>query len=430
METETRTVTNQAKPTKERWVLVVILLLTLLVAYIDRVNVSVLVADPAFLTDMGIKGNPVRMGLLMTSFLIAYGVCNVLLSPLGDILGPRRAMALSILLWSIALAIGGLATSFAMMITARVLLGIGEAMHWPMQSKYVKNWFPPAERGKANSVWIFGLFIGPALAMPFFAWVIKGMGWQMSFFILAVVGLIPLALIWFLTTDNPRKQKRVNAQELAYIEAGLKVEMEAEAKTGKTSIWENMKLFIFNYRFWLLTIFYFCNASVWWGTMAWLPSYLKVARGFSWAAMGALSSLPYILGAISVLVFGYLSDMVGRRAPFAAASMFGAALGIYFGAHAPDNLTSAILMSLGIASLGLGLPSTWSLLQQIVPGKAVGSGAGMMNGIANGGAALAPIVIGWLIGMTGGSYVAGLMYLVTLGVVGGLCLTVLALQKY
>jgi sugar phosphate permease len=303
-------------------------------------------------------------------------------------------------------------------------------MHWPMQSKYVKNWFPPAERGKANSVWIFGLFIGPALAMPFFTWIIQGMGWRMSFFILVLIGLIPLSLIWFITKDHPSDHPRVNKLELDYIESGLADETAAEVQTEKSGVWENMKLFMFNYRFWLITAFYFCNASVWWGTMAWLPSYLKVARDFSWGAMGAMSSLPYVLGAIAVLAFGYLSDRVGRRAPFAAISMFGAALGIYFGAHAPDNMTAAILISLGIASLGLGLPSTWSLLQQVVPGKTIGAGAGMMNGIANGGAALAPIVIGSLIASSGGSYVAGLMYLVTLGVVGGLCMCILAYQKY
>lgn len=222
----------------------------------------------------------------------------------------------------------------------------------------------------------------------------------------------------------------MNKLELEYIEKGLAEEMAAEVQNEKTGVWENMKLFMFNYRFWLITAFYFCNASVWWGTMAWLPSYLKVARNFSWGAMGAMSSLPYVLGAIAVLAFGYLSDRVGRRAPFAAISMFGAALGIYFGAHAPDNMTAAILISLGIASLGLGLPSTWSLLQQVVPGKTIGAGAGMMNGIANGGAALAPIVIGSLIASSGGSYVAGLMYLVTLGVVGGLCMCILSYQKY
>ena len=117
------------KPTKQRVILVLILLVTLLIAYLDRVNVSVLLADNTFLSDMGIKGQPVQMGLLMTLFLIAYGISNVFLSPIGDYLGPRKAMCLSIFLWCLSLFIGGIASTFTIMLAAHVILGIGEGMH-------------------------------------------------------------------------------------------------------------------------------------------------------------------------------------------------------------------------------------------------------------------------------------------------------------
>ncbi|MDD5307108.1 MAG: MFS transporter [Deltaproteobacteria bacterium] len=422
-------VAGVSAPITQRIVLVVILLITLLVAYVDRVNVSVLVTDGLFLDAMGITGQPVSIGLLMTAFLIAYGVSNVFIAPLGDVIGPRKAMTLSILLWGIALLLGGVATTFAFMIVSRVSLGIGEGMQWPMQSKYVKNWFSPAQRGKANAVWLVGLMVGPAVAMPFFTWIIHTLGWRPTFFVLASIGLVPLVLLWFFTTDHPRQNRWISSAERDAIEAGLKAELEAEAAVAAQSVGGSVKAFVGNYRFWLLTVFYACFASVWWGTMTWLPSYLKDARGFSWAAMGAWASLPYCLGTVNVILFGWLSDKVGRRAPFAALSMLGAAAGIYFGAHAPDNNTAAILLSLGIASIAIGLPSVWTLLQQIVPGRAVGAGAGMMNGVANGGSALAPVAIGFFISVTGG-FMGGLMFLVALTLVGFACMSVLAFQKY
>lgn len=420
---------ESVRPTKQRVVLVAILLLTLLIAYLDRVNVSVLLADNTFLTDMGIKGQPIQMGLLMTLFLIAYGVANVVLSPLGDYIGPRKAMSLSILLWTVSVFIGGLATTFTTMLAARVILGLGEGMHWPMQSTFVKNWFPPWERGKANGVWLIGLMAGPALAMPFFTWVVSSWGWRPSFFILGALGLVPLVLLWCYVTDRPGQHKKVNAAEREYIESALELEAAEEAKVRTESLRERLSSFVFNYRFWLLTINYFCIACVWWGTMAWLPSYLKAARGFSWAQMGAMSSLPYVLGGISILFFGHLADKLGRRAPFIALAHLGSALGIYFGSVATDNLTAAILISAGIASVAIGLPSSWSILQQIVPGKAIGAGAGMMNGLSNGGSAFAPVLIGFFISMTG-SYVGGLLFLVGLAVIGAACMAVLAFQKY
>ena len=389
----------------------------------------VLLADNTFLSDMGIKGQPVQMGLLMTLFLIAYGISNVFLSPIGDYLGPRKAMCLSIFLWCLSLFIGGIAATFTIMLAARVILGIGEGMHWPMQSKYVKNWFPPHERGQANAVWVVGLMAGPALAMPFLTWAIQSFGWRTSFFILVGFGLLPLILLWFYTTDHPQQHKGANQAERDLIEEGQKAEKELEAQAGHSTLWDNMKAFIFDYRFWLVTLYYFCLASIFWGTMAWLPSYLKVARGFSWTAMGAWSSLPYILGIISVLASGYISDKIGRRAPLCFVSMLGAAAGIYFGAYAPDNTTAALLISVGIASIGLGIAPAWAMVQHIVPGKAIGAGAGMMNGVSNGGSAFSPVLIGFFISASG-SYVGGLMFLVGLGLLAACCAAVLAYQKY
>ncbi len=417
-----------AGASRQRFVLVGILLVTLLVAYLDRVNVSVLVADDAFLAAMGLTGDAVGKGWLMTAFLVAYGLANVVLSPLGDWMGPRKAMSLSIALWGGALLLGGAASSLAVMLAARVALGLGEGLQWPMQSKYVKNWFPPGERGKANSVWLVGLMIGPAAAMPFFTFVVRQLGWRPSFFLLAAIGLLPLSLVWWLTTDHPREHKGVNRQELEAIEAGLKAEAEREASLGAADFWSNLGSFALNYRFWLLTGFYSCFASVWWGTMSWLPSYLKEARGFSWSSMGLWSSLPYFVGGLCVLGFGWLTDRVGRRAPFAALSMAGAVAGIFFGARASDNSTSAALISLGIAAVAIGLPAAWTLAQQIVPARAVGAGAGMMNGVGNALSAFAPVLIGYFIRVSGG-YEGGLFFLCALGLVGLACASVLALQR-
>jgi sugar phosphate permease len=417
------------KPTKQRILLLIILFITLLIAYLDRVNVSVLIADNNFMTDMGIQGQAVQSGMLMSMFLIAYGLSNVVLSPLGDIIGPRKAMSLSIFLWALALVAGGLTSTFLMMLAARVVLGLGEGLHWPMNSKFVKNWIPPNERGKANSIWLLGIWVGPALAMPIFSWFIAGSGWRESFFGLAILGLIPLCLLWFYTTDYPRQNKRINQAELSYIEEGNKKEAELEQAMEATNFWVTAKTFIFNYRFWLVVGYYTTSSAIYWGMLAWLPSYLKAARNFSWSDMGLLSSLPFALGAVASIVFGYISDRVGRRAPFCLATGIVCTVALYFGAFATDNLTAALLIAVGTGAIGIGHPSVWSLLQQVVPGKAVATGAGMMNGVSNAICALVPVIIGFFISLTG-SYIGGLMVLVFLGIATSLFMLILTVQKY
>ena len=93
------TSTQLEAASKIRVWLAVVLAFVVLVAYLDRVNVSILIAFPRFLEDMGLKNNPVRQGLLMTFFLVSYGLGNVLLGPIGDRLGPRKAMSIALVTW-------------------------------------------------------------------------------------------------------------------------------------------------------------------------------------------------------------------------------------------------------------------------------------------------------------------------------------------
>ena len=72
------------KPSKVRVTVVVILFISLLVAYLDRVNVSIIIVDPIFKNEMGIAGNPTAQGLLMTFFAMAYGIGQFFLGGIGD----------------------------------------------------------------------------------------------------------------------------------------------------------------------------------------------------------------------------------------------------------------------------------------------------------------------------------------------------------
>ena len=69
-----------------------------------------------------------------------------------------------------------------------------------------------------------------------------------------------------------------------------------------------------------------------------------------------------------------------------------------------------LFLAVGVGFIGLGGPTAWTLMQDIVPGKGISTAAGVMNGVGNGFSSLAPLVIGFLISITG-SYMGGLLYL-------------------
>ena len=424
-----------AKPTRMRAWLAVILFVCIVIAYLDRVNLSVLVADPLFLQDMGLVGKPLEVGLLTSFFIFAYGVSNFVLTPFGDKFGPRKATIGALTMWIVSSVIGGLAPVFAVMLLSRVVLGLGEGMHFPMQSKFVKNWFPPLERGRANAAWVTGIMVGPAVAMPFFTSVVAHLGWRESFIVLIVIGLIPIALLYFFTADTPRESKFVNMGELNYIETALADEAQAQLKSGASEMKDVpplkvilRKLFT-NMNFVLITIYYMCMGAVVWGTMAWLPSYLKVARGFSWAAMGAWSAAPYVAGIVIAIITGYLSDCYKRSAVLCVISMVATSFGLYMGATAADNTMSALWMTWGVGFTGMAISPAWTLVQKFSPANIIGIAAGYVNGLTNVLSAFVPATIGALIALTG-NYLAGMLLMVGLGIIAALAATPLMLKKY
>ena len=422
-----KTETMPEKPTKQRLFLVAILCIGLFVCFLDRVNISVLVANEAFLVDMGIKGQPVKIGMLMSVFLAVYGVSNFVLSPIGDYLGPRKAMSLCVTLWALSLFVGGIAATFTTMLVARVILGMGEGLYYPLQSVFVKNWIPPQERGRSNAAWSIGQSLAPAVAMPFFAHIVGVYGWRESFWVALAITLVPLYLFWCHTTDTPRTHKKVNALELSHIEEGLAKEQQGK-EAAKDTFKERFMTFAGNYRYWLLVFWYMMMNIIAWAMLSWLPTYLKSARGFTWTEMGWLASLPFIVGVLLKVVTGWLTDRTGKNAPLLAGCQFLVAVSMYFAASVSGKYAAAMFLTGAVAFNVMAIPAVWTLLQSLVPGKTLGTAGGVMNGISTGMSALSPVFLGYVISL--GDYSAGLYALVAVALIASASAAVLAYQKY
>jgi len=419
----------EGKPTKLRYLLVATLFIGIFIAYIDRVNVSVLGANSTFLNDMGIAGQTVKIGMMMSTFLMAYGICNAFLSPLGDYLGPRKTMMICIVLWTVAQVIGGVAGIFAMIIVSRVILGIGEGTYYPLQFTFIKNWIPPQERGRANAVWVIGQSVSPVVAMPFYTYIMASLGWRESFFISAALSIIPLYMLWAYTTDTPRSHKKISALELKYIEEGLAGEGTVEETTTKIPLWERLKEFILTHKYWLAVISNICLQFVYWGLVTWIPSFLKMARGFSWVQMGWLSSLPFVFGIIFKAMSGCICDRMRRSGPVIAIAFLLSGVALYFGTTIYNNYAAAILVALAVGFTGLITPAQWTLMQNMVPQKSISVASGIMMGLGMGISSLSPAFVGYLISLTG-KYATGLVCLIAFCILGVMSATILSLKKY
>ena len=192
---------------------------------------------------------------------------------------------------------------------------------------------------------------------------------------------------------------------------------------------DDLSSLLHNYHFWLMVTYHFAVLATFSGLTTWLPKYLREARGFNIRQMVLFASLPYLGSFLSSLVFGFLSDRIGRRALLCTMSLAGAATSIGLAALVTDPVVSGLLMMWGMIMWGMGTPVYYAIMQRIIPAPIMATGIGIDNGLANFGSAMAPAVIGFLIGATG-SYLAGLLFIAVLGLIGATGAAVLAMQRY
>ena len=155
-------------------------------AYLDRANVSILVANNDYVNALGIAGDKGTQGLLMSVFLLFYGIACFFIGPVIDWLGPRKVLAYSFVLWALIMAIMGSVASINVHLTCRAVLGLTEAMAAPVCSKLIYTWFPLHERARANSSWFIGIGASLVLGLPLVAWLVAW-GWRGSFYAIGVL---------------------------------------------------------------------------------------------------------------------------------------------------------------------------------------------------------------------------------------------------
>src|ERR1700687_3444037 len=104
--------TAAGKPSAIRWWLIAPTLITfVIINQLDKTNISVLIADHQFLSDLHLTGQPARIGFLSSAFFYAYGASLMIWGFMVDRFGPRRSAIWGVLGWAVTTAWCAVASS-------------------------------------------------------------------------------------------------------------------------------------------------------------------------------------------------------------------------------------------------------------------------------------------------------------------------------
>jgi sugar phosphate permease len=388
-----------------RWLIIGVITLLTITNYLDRGNLSV--AAPLIRKDMGISAT--EMGVILSAFVWPYAIMNLPTGWAIDRFGAKIMMTFAVGAWSIVAIVTGLARSAGVFIGLRAALGVSESPMFPAALKATDTWFPDREKAVATGIYISATQVGLAISPPIATALMLAFGWPAMFVIMGLLGFVALAG-WLALYRQPDKSRLVSGQELDYIRSGQIARDREGGDQGKVGGREWASLFRYPTT-WVMVIGGFCLQYVFWFYITWLPSYLESAQHFSIKSAGLIAALPYIAGAVAVLLGGRISDwlivrgmdpMRSRRYTVAAGALL-TAIALFATVLSHGRAVAVALLTVGMFTYSLSSGVYWTLATNVVrTPKLVASMGSIQNFGGFLGGACAPVVTGIIIGHLGG----------------------------
>jgi MFS family permease len=378
----TTTPANDTNIARGMTAVVVLLVISVLINYIDRGNLSI----AASMVQDELRISHSQLGILLSAFFWTYAACQLISGWLVDRFNVNWVMAGGFLLWSTATSMTGLVHGLAALFAARLLLGVGESVAYPSYSKIFANHLHERHRGFANSVIAAGVSLGPALGLLAGGEVIAKFGWRPFFIVLGLVSLlwIPAWIVFM-----PRGPS-LGGTTGKHVGPGIAEILEQRSLWGSCG-----GLFCVNYVSYFLII--------------WLPYYLTRERHLPTKTMVVIGSLVYVMSSIFATICGWLSDrwIAGGRAPtvvrkgFMSAGMILSAIFLVAGVLAPAIHVAMAFWLLAGAAYGVSASNTWAITQALAGPQAAGKWTGFQNFIGNMSGIVAGALTGYLLDRTG-----------------------------
>lgn len=372
-----------------RWTIIGLLFVASLINYFDRATISM--AIPLLSTEF--KLGPQDKGILLSAFFWSYALMQIPMGWCADRLNLRWLYAGAFAIWSLAQGLMGLAETMTMLITLRILLGIGESIYLPGGSKIVSLLFAAKERGLPAGIFDFGTRTGLVLEGLIVPWCLYHYGWRRTFLIVGLSGLLWL-MPWLFAT--PRRLQGDGGP----ISAG-----DAGTNQQFRSLLRNRNLLG-------ICLGFFCFDYYWYLLVTWLPDYLVTVRHLTILKAGFYSALPFFVFGISEPIGGWIADrMVSKgwdetRTRKGIVTVAFATGLLLIPAAIVRSPGAAVALIIGGSLVGLATGNLLVILQSCAPPDAIGLWTGIQNFVGNLAGIMAPLATGFLIAWTG-SYFLG-----------------------
>ena len=309
------------------------------------------IALPAIENDFNLSA--VALSWVVTAYLLASAVFLLVIGRYADIKGQIAVFRLGIIVFTMATALCGFAQNGGMLISMRVLQGIGASMIMTTGTAILVSVFPPEERGKVLGINVAAVYLGLSMG-PFIGGILtQHFGWRSIFLVCIPIGIITVLLVYFFLKEDLtiRSTGKIDLLGSSFYSIALIAMVYSSANLTKIFGWPlliggivffiffvirslkttdpifNISLFTKNRLFAFSNIAALINYSATYSLIFLMSLYLQKIKGFSPQAAGTILVAQPIMMTILSPMAGRLSDKIEPRI-LATTGMFICAAGL------------------------------------------------------------------------------------------------------
>ena len=408
---------------KITWRLIPFLFVCYVASYLDRINVGF--AQLQMKQDLGFSDAVYGLGAGI--FFVGYFLFEVPSNLLLEKIGARKTLVRIMVIWGLISACMMFVKTPMQFYIARFLLGVFEAGFFPGIVLYLTYWYPSGRRGNIIALFMSGIAIAGIIGGPLSGWIMNDLagangwkGWQWMF-LLEGLPSVALGLLVLVMLDNhPDDAKWLSAREKEILDHNL----EADERGHDVAHHHTFGQAFRDPKIYILSLAYFTFICGVYAISFWLPTIVKSFGVSDPLRIGMLTTIPYIAGAIGMVLISKHSDKTLERRWHTALSGFVGGIGLIAASQLSGSLGFA-LVALAVATIGIlaTMPLFWTMPTAYLSGTAAAGGIALINSLGLIGGFVSPFVIGWIKTSTG-SLTYGLYFITALLVIGGIVLLV------
>lgn len=299
---------------KRAWLITALLVVFQMINFADKAVLG-LVAEPV-MAELGLTAT--QFGFIGSAFFFLFAISGIAVGFIAEKVQTRWLLLIMGLSWALLqfpmLFGGGLTT----LLITRIVLGAAEGPASSISLTHVQGWFEPSARGFPSSLVASGTMLGPIIAAPILAYIIAhpDWGWRWAFGFLGIIGII-----WSLLWRCICKEGPYSHFHQAQNSATSSMTESKEAETSRQSIIDFVDqlkpVSIFKVFFSPMFIAAFlAGLGCFWSLgflTTWAVKYIASIHQFSPEMIAFISSFPWILGALTLALAGYISKVLLQK---------------------------------------------------------------------------------------------------------------------